>query len=112
VHLELQTVDLARACTFFTRLLGWRAETVHAGGGRYVALDFMGAIEGGVVERDDAPGPSWLPYVEVPDLVKATERALELGASIVLAPREGPAGWRSSVSHPAGGELAFWQPKR
>jgi hypothetical protein len=30
---------------------------------------------------------------------------------VLLEPREGPAGWRSVVSTPAGGEIAFWQPK-
>jgi predicted enzyme related to lactoylglutathione lyase len=41
-----------------------------------------------------------------------TERAQRLGARIMLGPREGPAGWRSVVATPAGGEIAFWQPKR
>jgi predicted enzyme related to lactoylglutathione lyase len=30
----------------------------------------------------------------------------------MLAPREGPAGWRSVVTTPEGGEIAFWQMKR
>jgi hypothetical protein len=30
---------------------------------------------------------------------------------VLLEPREGPAGWRSAVAAPAGGQLAFWQPK-
>ena len=38
--------------------------------------------------------------------------AERLGARVLLAPREGPAGWRSVVSTPHGGEVAFWQPKR
>ena len=54
----------------------------------------------------------WLPYVEVAEITDATERARRLGASILLASREGPAGWRSVVATPAGGEIAFWQPKR
>ena len=37
--------------------------------------------------------------------------SLEL-ASVLLEPREGPAGWRSVVRTTVGGELAFWQPKR
>jgi predicted enzyme related to lactoylglutathione lyase len=35
-----------------------------------------------------------------------------LGARVMLAPREGPVGWRSVSATPAGGELALWQPKR
>jgi predicted enzyme related to lactoylglutathione lyase len=41
----------------------------------------------------------------------ATERARDLGASVILEPREGPAGWRSVVSVPAGAEVALWQAK-
>jgi predicted enzyme related to lactoylglutathione lyase len=33
------------------------------------------------------------------------------GASVLLAPREGPAGRRSVISAPQCGELAIWQPK-
>ena len=33
-------------------------------------------------------------------------------ATVLLEAREGPAGWRSVVASPAGGELAFWQRKR
>jgi len=40
-----------------------------------------------------------------------TERARLLGATVLLEPREGPAGWRSVVAAPAGAELALWQPK-
>jgi predicted enzyme related to lactoylglutathione lyase len=50
--------------------------------------------------------------VEVPDIGAATARAARLGARVLLEPREGPAGWRSVVSVPAGAQLAFWQPKR
>jgi predicted enzyme related to lactoylglutathione lyase len=54
----------------------------------------------------------WLPYVEVGEIAAATEQARGLGASILLEPREGPAGWRSVAATPAGGQIAFWQPKR
>ena len=56
--------------------------------------------------------PLWLPYVEVAEIAEATEHARRLGAAVLLEPREGPAGWRSVITAPAGGELAFWQPKR
>ncbi len=53
----------------------------------------------------------WLPYVQVREIDAATARARELGATVLLEPREGPAGWRAVVSVPAGGEIAFWQSK-
>jgi predicted enzyme related to lactoylglutathione lyase len=50
--------------------------------------------------------------VEVADVGGATDRARAAGASVLLEPREGPAGWRSVVATAAGGEIAFWQSKR
>jgi len=40
------------------------------------------------------------------------EQARGLDAFVLLEPREGPAGWRSVVAAPAGGQVAFWQQKR
>ena len=54
----------------------------------------------------------WLPYVEVDDVDETVDRARLLGASILLEPRDGPSGRRAVVATPAGGELAFWQPRR
>ena len=56
------------------------------------------------------PRPLWLPYVEVPDIAAATA-APGARRPVLLEPREGPAGWRSVVATPTGGELAFWQAK-
>jgi predicted enzyme related to lactoylglutathione lyase len=42
---------------------------------------------------------------------EVTAQARELGAAMLLDPREGPAGWRSVVASPQGGEIAFWQPR-
>ena len=110
VHLELHTTNLARACAFYSELLCWRPERVETGGRSYVALDLGGALGGGVVECG-TERPTWLPYVSVPDVTAATDRAQRLGAAVLLEPREGPAGWRSVVVAPDAGELAFWQSK-
>lgn len=110
VHLELHTVDSAAACAFYAGACGWRPERIAAAGQSYLALEMGNGLGGGVVECETRR-PVWLPYVEVPDVSGATERARELGADVLLEPREGPAGWRSVVAAPAGGEIAFWQPK-
>jgi predicted enzyme related to lactoylglutathione lyase len=111
VHLELHTGDLSRASAYYARLCGWRLERIAAGSGSYLALEWDGGFGGGIVECETAR-PLWLPYVEVAEVAVVTERARELGAAVLLEPREGPAGWRSVVVAPAGGEMAFWQPKR
>jgi predicted enzyme related to lactoylglutathione lyase len=110
VHLELHSGNLARACSFYTQVCGWRIEPVEAGSRAYHVLDWGGTLEGGIVEcgTDRA---LWLPYVQVARVDEATERAQRLGATVLLEPREGPAGWRSVVIVPEGGEIAFWQSK-
>ena len=109
-HLELHTHDSAGASSFYRELLGWRSEHVEAAGREYLALDLGNGLVGGIVECGTERA-LWLPYVCVPDIRTATERAERLGARVLLEPREGPAGWRSVVATPAGAELAFWQPK-
>lgn len=110
VHLELHTGDLPGASDFYARVCDWRAEPIAVPKGSYVALELGGQLGGGIVECA-ARRPLWLPYVEVADVQRATDRARALGATVTLAPREGPAGWRSVVAAPAAGEVAFWQPQ-
>src|SRR4029077_10400398 len=103
--------DRRAAIAFYERLFGWRAETVETAHGAYHALDVGRGVGGGVVECA-TPRSLWLPYVEVDDIGAATERARRLGVAVLLEAREGPAGWRSVIATPSGGEVAFWQPKR
>jgi len=111
VHLELHTGDRERARAFYAELCGWRQERIEGRHGLYLALELAGGFGGGIVECA-TERPVWLPYVEVTGVDDATERARELGAAVLLEPREGPAGWRSVVASPAAGELALWQPRR
>jgi predicted enzyme related to lactoylglutathione lyase len=110
VHLELHTGDLPGATGLYETLCGWQAERIETGAGPYLALELGTGVGGGIVECG-IPRARWLPYVRVADVNRATERAEGLGASVLLAPREGPAGWRSVIATPAGGEIAFWRPK-
>jgi predicted enzyme related to lactoylglutathione lyase len=111
VHLELHTGNLERAGAFYAELCGWRPERIDVRDGSYLALELGRGLGGGIVECDTARS-LWLPYVEVAEIEEATERARLRGASVLLEPRDGPVGWRSVVATSAGGEIAFWQPKR
>jgi predicted enzyme related to lactoylglutathione lyase len=110
VHLELHTADLPGAQALCAELCGWRSEQIMAGSSSYVALELGSALGGGIVECGTARA-TWLPYVEVARIDAATELARRLGASVLLEPREGPAGWRSVISTRAAGEIALWQQK-
>jgi len=109
-HLELHTADLKRARSFYSELLGWRPELIEAAQRSYLALDLGDGPSGGIVECGTERA-LWLPYVTVPAVDSATEEAERLGGSVLLEPCEGPAGWRSVVRAPDGGEIAFWQSK-
>lgn len=110
LHLELHTGDAPSASAFYAELCGWRPERIDTRHGSYLALYLGDALGGGIVECP-IKRPLWLPYIEVPDIGAATDHARVLGASVLLEPREGPAGWRSVVATGAGGEVAFWQRK-
>jgi predicted enzyme related to lactoylglutathione lyase len=110
VHLELHTHDLEAASTFYCELLQWRKEQIHNRWGSYHALLLGDGLDGGIVACGTRRA-GWLPYVAVDGIEAVTDRARRLGASVLLGPREGPAGCRSVVSTPAGGEIALWQQK-
>jgi predicted enzyme related to lactoylglutathione lyase len=111
LHLELHTGDLPGASAFYAELCDWRPEEIEASRRTYLALELGRGLGGGIVECATTR-PLWLPYVEVAEIADTTNRARRLGASVLLEPREGPAGWRSVVATPAGGEIALWQSKR
>jgi predicted enzyme related to lactoylglutathione lyase len=110
VHLELHTNDRESSSRFYFDLLRWRTERVDTRWGSYHALNFGSGLDGGIVECGTRPA-SWLPYVAVDRIEAITELARGLGAQVLLAPREGPTGWRAVLSTPAGAEIALWQPK-
>jgi predicted enzyme related to lactoylglutathione lyase len=111
VHLELHTHDLSGARAFYDELLRWRTERIGVGRRSYHALAIGGPLDGGIVECGTSC-VTWLPYVEVEEVEAVTERARRLGASVLLEPREGPAGWTSVLRSSVGGEIALWQPKQ
>ena len=112
VHLELHTGDEPGARSYYERLCGWPSERVEAGNGSYMALAFGNDDFGGGIVECGTKRALWLPYVAVDCIDRATERAEGLGASVLLSPREGPAGWRSVVRSRSGAEVALWQQKR
>ena len=110
VHLELHTGDHARASAFYAELLCWRQELAEAGSGSCLALGLGGGSGGGIAGCGTGR-PVWLPGVQAGQIEESTERARQLGASVLLAPREVSAGRRKVISALQCGELAIWPPK-
>jgi uncharacterized protein len=111
VHLELHTPDQVRASEFYAHVLHWRPELIRTASCSYVALDLGAGVGGGIVECGTRRA-LWLPYVEVAEVEAATEQARDLGATVLLEPREGPSGRRSIVATPEAGEVALWERRR
>jgi predicted enzyme related to lactoylglutathione lyase len=94
VHLEIHTGDLPGARAFYAELCGWTTQRIDTRHGSYLALALGDGLGDGIVECP-IDRALWLPYVEVAEIGAATDRARLLGASVLLEPRESPAGWRS-----------------
>ena len=110
VHLELHTRDEGGARDYYQRLCGWPSQRIEAGNGSYLALAFGNGLGGGIVVGGTQRA-LWRPSVGVARIDQAPERAHDLGATVLLPPREGPAGWRSVVRSQSGAEVALWQQK-
>lgn len=113
VHIELQTKDLARSKEFYSRLFDWKLiDEPMAGGGTYTMINVGEGTGGGMfVNPDPAVPPAWLAYVAVDDIAASTNKARELGATVVREVTEvGGYGWFSVIIDPAGATIAMWKP--
>ena len=114
VHIELQTKDLAKAKDFYSMLFDWKLEDMPlSDGGSYTMINVGEGTGGGMFANPDPSVPShWLAYVGVEDIQAATDKARELGATVVRDVTEGSDyGWFSVVIDPTGAAIALWQSK-
>ncbi len=109
-HVELNTTDVNKAKTFYTKLFDWKLEDVPGG---YTMIK-VGEGTGGGLMKNTIPGaPSfWLSYVLVDDIEAATKKAKSLGATVMKDVTEVMgAGWLSIIADPTGAHLGLWKPK-
>jgi predicted enzyme related to lactoylglutathione lyase len=56
---------------------------------------------------------AWLPYIGVEDLKASTDKAISLGAKVLMREQEVPGhGWFSMLVDPTGASIALWQAKQ
>ena len=113
VHIELNTTDMERSKSFYTRLFDWKLDDVKMPVGDYTLIN-VGEGTGGGIMQQMIPGAasSWLAYVGVDDIHAATERARALGATVVREVLEvADAGCLSIIVDPTGAMLGLWQAK-
>jgi predicted enzyme related to lactoylglutathione lyase len=117
VHIGLRTKDLAKARQFYSRLFDWKLEDLPMpdGQGIYTMIEMAGdGIGGGMYSVADlSVPPYWLAYVGVDDIIAMTQKARELGGTVLRDVQDvGQYGWMSVVRDPTGAIFAMWQSKR
>jgi predicted enzyme related to lactoylglutathione lyase len=114
VHIELNTIDVAEAKSFYGSLFDWKLEDTPMGPAGSYTMIRVGSGTGGGIMKHPMPGAGsiWIPYVHVEDIKAATEKAKSLGGKIIKDVTEVPnAGWLSIFIDPTGGVLGLWKPK-
>lgn len=85
---ELHTTDGPAALAFYTSALGWGVQDMPIGEGMvYHVVLPAGSTEGfgGVMAMPQLPAVLWRPYFEVADCDASLARAVELGATVMMA---------------------------
>ena len=118
VWYDLMTTDPEAAKAFYTAVAGWGTETWDSSGMPYTMWTASGKPIGGTMKLPDeavAGGarPHWISYVDVPDVDATVARARELGATVVVPPRDIPTVGRFSVfNDPQGATIAAFTPEQ
>ena len=112
VHMELNTVDLAKAKAFYSAMFGWEFHDMPmAPGMTYSTFKPDTAPGGGMMSMPDGY-QGWLPYIGVDEIHAATAKAASLGAAVCIDSQEIPnVGWWSLLADPTGATIAIFQPK-
>lgn len=111
VHVELSSTDPAAAKAFYGELFSWTLEDTEMPVGTYTMIN-PGEGTGGGMMRQPIPGaPSaWLPYVVVDDIKASTEKAISLGATVLMDVTAIPGmGHYSIIEDPTGAAIGLWQ---
>jgi uncharacterized protein len=99
---DLGAVDAAAAKGFYGGLFGWEFEDLATGDkGTYSICRLRGKAVAGLY--DQAERDEWGSYLKVEDVDRATARARELGAEVLVEPFEAPGGGRVATVRDRGG---------
>ena len=112
VHVELNTSDINKAKTFYSKLFDWKLEDLDTPGDGYTLIKVGEGTGGGMMKQPVPGAPSaWVAYVGVDDIKAATQKAKSLGAKIMMDSHEIPGiGWFSTIVDPTGAVLNLWKP--
>ena len=109
---ELWTQDVDKSLAFYKSIAGYTVETMDMGGGNLYSVLKSGAdSRAGAMKAPPGTPQAWLPYVQVENTDRTTERAKKLGATIHVPPTDIPNVGRFSVfADPLGASIGILQP--
>ena len=86
-----------KAQDFYTRLFGWKTESMQAGGMDYTMILADGKQQGGFWPPSGGDTPNWVGHVLVQDVDDTAARAEAAGGSLIVGPTDAPAGRRFAI---------------
>ena len=103
---DLITPDPHASRRFYSELFGWRIEEVPGSGGYYWSIHNRESANGGLLPLDGVP-PAWKAYFATDDLDVAIASVTDAGGSVLMPPREVPAGRFGAVRDPQGAAFSL-----
>ncbi len=103
---DLITPDPHASRRFYSELFGWRIEEVPGSGGSYWSIHNGESANGGLRPLDGVP-PAWTAYFATDDLDVAIATVTDAGGSVLMPPREVPAGRFGAVRDPQGAAFSL-----
>jgi hypothetical protein len=102
---ELMTTDVVAARTFYTQVVGWKADDSSTPDLVYTMLSAEKALTGGLMElpeegRRMGATPRWMGYVVLSDVDATTDRLRRLGGAVYVAPTNSNIGRIAVVADP------------
>jgi predicted enzyme related to lactoylglutathione lyase len=110
VHFEILGEDGERLAAFYRALFDWTITAVEEGGG-YAMVDTgsTSSVSGGIGAFPGAPSHVTF-YVGVDDVAAALARAQDLGATVVMEPRQAAPGIQTALfADPEGHTIGLMQ---
>ena len=114
---ELLTTDTKSAATFFSKVIGWKAQPWGEDASYTLFLSGDRQMAGLMTLPEDARNmgapPNWLTYVGTPNVDETARQATSLGAIVLKAPEDIPTIGRFAViQDPQGAVFAAFTPNR
>lgn len=112
---ELITTDVKKSVEFYSKLFHWTHKEIECGGMAYTIFKTHKKEVAGLMKKPPQAecncdkGPMWIPYTFVENVDKSAAKAKELGAKILLEPKDIPdVGRIAIIEDPCGAIMGLY----